>query len=223
MTGADQQVAELLNDLVPPTAEQGNWERVLRDAGVRHPNRSVSPRQRRLRIALSAGALAVAAAAFVPALRGQGYFWFLGATGEPQPLSHVIDVATGIDPSGHSWTLTAFRSKANQLCFQISTADANGAEECGAESPIGWMIATPDPTSGPFILGPVSSETQSVAVVTSAGTTTAQVFAAPPALGIDVKFYVAEISNDDTNQELTVQAFSPTGALIATHTIQPRK
>jgi hypothetical protein len=225
VTDLDPQITMVLDRLVPIPAQGGDWGRVLADAGATKP-RNTALRSRRLALALVALAALAAAFAFVPALAGQGYFWFLDHPGAPKPTTPVVTVTSITDRSGVKWELTAYKSEDQGLCFQLTpelTGEGRGGGgACGSPLPIGTMMITSDAFNRMFILGPVTSDAQRVEIRGSAGQVEAKVAAAPEALRSDVKFYVAQLPATMADAPMTVKALDDQGDLIASFAVPTR-
>jgi hypothetical protein len=220
VTDLDHQIKTVLDRLVPIPAEAGDWSRVVADARATKPRHSLVG-SRRLALALVALAALAAAFAFVPALAGQGYFWFLDY-GAPKPMTPVVTVTSITDRSGMTWQLTAYQSEKQGLCFQLSSEGKSGAGACGSPLPIGFMSTSTGASGGIFVLGPVTPEALRVEITGSAQEVEAKVAAAPDALRSDVKFYVAQLPVGMVDAPMTVKALDAQGGVIASFAIPTR-
>jgi len=217
MKHVDPLVARALEEFAPPVSERGNWSRILADAGAdqmkdRARLWQLWHRQRILALALVA--LMTTTLPIAPALAGNGYFWFLGATGAPKPETEVVTVASGAS-SDRDWTLTAYRSEDGELCYQISTGRTTGAATCGPEWPIGVMVTSHAAQGGgSFIAGPVTPDAVRVDVVLSGGRRlSTNLLKAPDDLRTPVKFYFAELPTD-ADRPSRVEAVDRLGTTI---------
>jgi hypothetical protein len=215
MTDLDPRLAAVLDQFAPASDETGDWRSVIADAAgtIQQPRRRYA-RNPRLALAVLTLAGLIAALAFVPALAGQGYFWFLDY-GAPKPTTAVVTVTSITDRSGTTWQLTAYQSEHHGLCFQLSSASRTGAGACGSPLPIGYMRTSQSESSGAFALGPVTADAQRVEITGSAQTVDAKVAAAPEALRMDVKFYVVQLPPGMADATMTVRALDEHGRVIA--------
>jgi hypothetical protein len=219
MTDLDPQIATMLDRLLPTPHEAGDWGRVVADAGT-----IPQPRRGRLALAFVAAAALAAALALVPALAGQGYFWFLGAEA-PKPVTDVVTVTTATDRSGVPWQLTAYQSEDKGLCFQLTSASGrSGAATCGPRMPIAiaWMVASPGASSGTFILGPVTADARRVEIAGPTGRVEASVTPAPQALNAHIGFYIALLPPRLSHGSLIVEALDEQGQVIASDSTSAR-
>jgi hypothetical protein len=219
MTHLDPHVEAILDRFVPVPEETGDWGRVLAGAGTIEQRRRPAVASRRLALALVVVAALASTLAFVPALAGQGYFWFLN-DGAPRPSTPVANVTSFTDRAGTTWYLTAYGTaeKGGSLCFQLTNDERNGAGACGTPMPIGVMVfSAPD---GEFVAGPVTADASRVEIVGLAEPIEATVATAPEAIQRDLKFYVAEVPAADV--PLTVQALDVRGRVISTLSVPTR-
>jgi hypothetical protein len=214
VTDLDPQIRMVLDRLVLIPVEAGDWGRVVADSGATKPRDSLL-RSRRLALALVALALLAAAFAFVPALAGQGYFWFLDY-GAPKPTTPVVTVTSITDRSGTTWQLTAYQSEKQGLCFQLTNEARSGAAVCGSATRVGVGIFGAD--SGTFVLGPVTADARRVDIVGSAGEVEAMLATAPEELGSDIKFYVTQLPVGFGAPRM-VRALDEQGQVIASRSI----
>jgi hypothetical protein len=214
MTDLDPQATMVLDRLVPVFAEAGDWGRVVADAGATTPRRSLL-RSRRLALALVALVALAAAFAFVPALAGQGYFWFLDYGG-PKPTTPVVTVTSITDRSGTTWQLTAYQNENQHLCVQLTSEARGGAAGCGTATQVGVGVFGAD--SGTFVLGHVTADARRVEIAGSAGVVEAMLATAPEALGTDIKFYVTQLPAGFGAPRM-VRALDEQGQVIASRSI----
>jgi hypothetical protein len=214
VTDLDPQIRKVLDRLVPVPVEAGDWGRVVADAGATKPRHTLLG-NRRLALALVALAAFAAAFAFVPALAGQGYFWFLDY-GAPKPTTPVVTVTSITDRSGTTWELTAYESEKQGLCFELTNEARSGAAACGTATQVGVGVFGAD--SGTFVLGPVTADARRVEIAGSAGEVEAMLATAPEALGTDIKFYVAQLPAGFGGPRM-VRALDEQGQVIASRSI----
>ena len=113
------------------TSEAGDWERVLRSAGVAAPGagfRARAPfRRRRSRWAVAAALVAVLIALFALPAFGVGRdlnALRLNIPGEPKPTSEHVHISSGVS-SGVRWTLTAYTTDRG-ICVDVNTPNGGG-------------------------------------------------------------------------------------------------
>jgi hypothetical protein len=152
-------------------------------------------------------------------------WWFLRF----QPLglgpakgSHVVVIKQG-SWNGHSWVLTAYRSGAGQLCFELTENAPNGrhsGQGGGGCAPVpGSSVATPNVRrtlrvtylagsfvaanghgSVRYIVGPVVSKATEVVITLADGTVMrTPTFSAPTALGLSMRFYAVSAPTASTS------------------------
>jgi len=210
MTGDDRGLPVLLDQMTPPVEDLGDWERVLRDAGVspalpaqRRPSR------RRWAIVVATAAL-VALLVGIPALAVAKDWWFLDHPG----LTPVGDVA--VVESGHvgdaPWYLTAFVSKEHGICVALVSDPSrrSGAIGCGSalrgaadpssdDARLDWVgyASTTWPQGGDgetFVWGPALPEVEHVDVLLADGRVASTNTIAAPSLGVPLRFYVVHVA-----------------------------
>jgi hypothetical protein len=224
MTDVDPQIGAILDGLVPAPDEAGKWERVLGDARAIERPRSHLRSSRPLVLASAVlAALAAAALAFVPALAGQGYFWFLDAGG-PQPTTPVVTVTSITDRSDTTWELTAYRDNRG-LCFQLTSRakTGGGMGACASDMPLNAGVFGAGAGNGAFVVGPVTSDAQNVEITGSGQHVEATAVPAPEALQTDIKFYVAQLPEGMAAAPLMLKALDDQGDVVATWAVPGRQ
>ena len=219
MIDRDAEISMILNRLVPASGESGAWERVLIDAGELQRMDSRGWRSARLALVLAALAALAVALAFVPALAGQGYFWFLDH-GAPEPTTPVVTIASITDRSGMTWQLTAYREERG-LCFQLTTEGRNGMGACASDLPLNAAVY--GDAKGAFILGPVTSAARSVVIAGSGQHVETNAVPAPAPLQTDIKFYVTQLPEGMADGPMTVKALDEQGDVVATWAVPGRR
>ena len=216
-TDLDPQMSLILDRLVQARPDAvGEWERVLADAGAIKQPRTRRRRSRRLAFALIALAVLAAALAFVPALAGQGYFWFLDNTNAPKPTTPVVTVTSFTDRSGLTWQLTAYR-EARGLCIQLTSVEATGGGAGGCASDMPLNAGVYGGTGlGTFVFGPVTADAQRVEITGSGEHVEATALTPPDALQTDIKFYATELPEGMPGSRLTVKALDANDHTVAT-------
>jgi hypothetical protein len=148
----DVLISRALDDVLPASAEHGDWQRVLADAGARGANvsrRWLRPRPR-VRRPLALGLALAALAVLVPvaALAVSDDWWFLGTGGPPKPAGDVVVVSSG-RWAGVPWTLAAYRSRTNGVCVAFTPNSATGRPDpSGAPSGRTSALACGAPIEG---------------------------------------------------------------------------
>jgi hypothetical protein len=236
-------ITQLLDELAPAVgSEQPAWEDVLRRAGelgvesaqlngrgsvAMVPGRSRGRFMRVPRRPLIV-ALALLVVALVPvtslAVVKDDPWWFLRGTGllgvgeGPAKGSKVVLVREE-RWGGHRWALTAYRSVAGHLCFQLTEekagggASTQGGASCTAaigsiirtasgrrRQTISFMSGTPG-LNHPIheIVGPVVGAAAEVKITLVDGTViSTPTFPAPSSLGMPIRFYAAQLPLPDT-------------------------
>lgn len=207
----DPRIAELLDRVVPATDELSTWDAVLADA--RGSGRRSSPRWRKRRaLALVVAALLLLVVAPLSALAVTQGWWFFRSGLSPQPVSPVVVVARGSWNSVH-WTLTAYRSGTDGVCFALTPGTGNGtgaAMDCdtitgvpiaantkpSAPHAISYLMGTgPNGTHLPdYITGPVVDTARTVEIRFTDGTTVdVPTIVAPSALRSRIRFYATPL------------------------------
>jgi hypothetical protein len=166
-------------------------------------------KRRRLAIAV-----AMAAAITVPlvALGAAQDWWFFRAGDAPVPVTEVTVVKTGTW-DGKPWTLTAYRSGTDGICFSMIPGGAENATGMGAAMGCDQIEGVPrTPQSKPYtphgitflsgssdrlptyVVGPVVRAADEVAIHLVDGTIVrTPTFAAPDELGSAIRFYATPI------------------------------
>jgi hypothetical protein len=219
MTDLDPEISVMLDRLVRDPQEAGEWERVLVDAGAIKQPRPRRRRSPRLVLVLAALAALATALAFVPALAGQGYFWFLDHA--PKPTTPVVTVTSFTDRSGTTWQLTAYRDDRG-LCVQLTNGTGGGASGCASDLPLNAGVYGSGASQRTFVYGPVTTEAQSVEISGSGEQVEATVTTAPEALQTDIKFYIAQLPEGMPGTPLTVKALDGQGHTVATLAVPGR-
>lgn len=216
--GRDPELAALLDRLVPPPDERADW-RGLTDAAAR-------PRRRRLAPALAAVLVVVAAP--VTALAVTQGWWFFASGAAPKPLGPVSVVARG-SWDGVGWTLSAYRSATDGLCFALTPAGkSGGALACnriaGASHTRGATRVPPRPLTyligrdghlPAYVAGMVVRSALTVDVVLQGGRTlTVRTLPAPTALRSLVRFYVARLPGKRSRVQALL-GHGPHGGVVA--------
>jgi hypothetical protein len=221
MIDDDLLVRETLERQVPVRREYApDWYDVVRRAGVDTPadvvSRAATGKRARQRQAVRVlrggprqrviGAIAIAAALVgsTLALAATQDWWFFGS-GAPEPAGDVVIVKTGTW-QGAPWTLTAYRSKSDGLCFGLTPHARNTTGEGAAMVCASIVGVTPDTKTQPvaisalagasqsdfpaYVVGPVAESTERVEITLSDGRTVdAPTFEGPAGLGASVRFY----------------------------------
>lgn len=146
-------LTSVLDQLVPRFAdEDGNWGRVVADAGIGESARvGVSPWRvdattstarrengkrskarwltRRRLVVIAVALVAIATPLIAAASRNWGFLWFAGSA--PAPITDVSVVRSG-EWDGKPWRLVAYRSATDGICFALTTGATgkNGALSC---------------------------------------------------------------------------------------------
>lgn len=243
MADFDSALALALDEVLPPSSEQGDWERVLRDANqVVPPVRGGRPHWRTSRVVLVAAVLIVAALIpLVAVAANQGWWFFAAASRAPAPASPVVVVERG---SWHAtpWALTAYRTKRQGLCIGFtpnppsgppptptSTAKPVGILGCGA--PVRGIpdlpatrtrhelvfYATEENDNVTVLAGPTASDVTEVQLVHADGSTTKlSTVAAPPSLHAPIRFFTALLNLHGTTE---IKAVNRDGHVVQTATL----
>jgi len=131
MSEIDETMAQLLRHALPVSGEDGDWERVVRDA-ARRPSGLAGwiPTTRRRRLVAAVVLAAMAVLIPLAALAASNGWWFLGARHVPSPSGDVIVVRSG-SGNGVPWALSAYRTGTGALCVGLtpyppSARPANG-------------------------------------------------------------------------------------------------
>lgn len=219
------------------TSETGDWQRVLRNAGVAAPGAGflarLPIRRRRSRWAVAAALVAVLIALFALPAFGVGRDLFalrLNVPGEPKPTSERVLITSGVS-SGVRWTLTAYMTDRG-ICVDVNTPNGSGGG-CGAgvrglpglnsrgwigPAGIGWSNEIP---SSLFASGAVAAGVARVELVLAGGTTVgAEPIPAPRALGVPLGFYVAELPRDSVVRAIVAE--DEYGAVLQTKHVPAR-
>jgi hypothetical protein len=219
--------------MIPRTRSVPDWNEILRRASEWErvptnadpvwqapPRRS---RNRRLALLMAAVAALTAALALVPALAGQGYFWFLDFDA-PKPTTPVVTVTSFTDSSGTTWQLTAYQSEHNDLCYQLTpdTNTATGAGACSEIMPINSLILSNGVAHTALVAGPVTADAKRVTLVGADGEAEATVATAPDALQTEIKFYIAQLPAGMTDAPITIKALDAQDHTIASWAIPAR-
>jgi hypothetical protein len=194
---------------------------VLTDAGAVKQLRLRRRRNPRLALALASLAALAAALAFAPALAGQGYFWFLDYHA-PTPTTPVVTITSFADRSGSMWQLTAYRDKRG-LCVQLTSESrtGEGMATCASDLPLNVAVYGAG-DGGTFVLGPVTSDAESVQITGSGEQIEATIAKAPEALRTDIQFYIAELPGGIPGAPLTVKALDGQGHVITSKAVPTR-
>jgi hypothetical protein len=224
-------IPQLLDELAPlVAAEESSWEDVLQRAerlsgGTPELNgrapatqrRSRAPHRFRRRVPrhplLLALALLVVAVVPVSALAVAKHdpWWFLrgtGLIGEAPAKGNNVVIVKEEHWDGRRFALTAYRSLAGHLCYQLTEETSNGTPTPSGggacTETIGSLVKTPggrrrrltisflSGTSGSLadIVGPVVATATEVQITLGNGTVlTTQTFAAPKELGMPIRFF----------------------------------
>jgi hypothetical protein len=152
-------------------------------------------------------------------------WWFLRF----QPLgigpakgSHVVVIKQG-SWNGQSWVLTAYRTGAGQVCYQLTANSPNGRDSgqgAGGCAPVagssvatgnvlrkvritylaGSLVAANGHGSVRYIVGPVVSKATDVVITLANGTVMrTPTFTAPTALGLTMRFYAVPVPTASTS------------------------
>jgi hypothetical protein len=240
MSGYNPHVAAALDNVLPRTGETGDWARILRDARTPSKTRLVrlmdAARRRRL-VAVAVASL-LAALVAVPALAvGKDWWfdwWFLDFGG-PRPVTEIAEVASGSSRAGR-WVMTAYVSEDEGLCVALTMErpSSTGAQACGApvrgapdasegQAPAHWLgytYASGDKDEPAFVFGPTAAAVRRVDVILADGETqSVETIAAPDALGLPLRFYVAEVPTHTPVQ--TLVARETTGTEVERLELEP--
>jgi hypothetical protein len=209
-------VSAVLDELVPRFEDgQGDWERVVADAGAAAPTARVQVARRarwltRRRLALVAVALAAIALPLVAVAASQEW-WFFRTGAAPEPVTGVSVITTGTW-NGREWQLLAYRSSTDGICFGVAPPEAARTAGAGAAmacAPVEGMPATPNSKPGPrvsvtfltsslgeetvYAVGPVVDAAAEVEVHLAGGEVVrAATFDAPEELGA-IRFYAMQL------------------------------
>lgn len=210
----DPYVEDLLDRFVPPLAESGDWEEVLRRAGF-------SKRRARIRWVVAVATLAVAFGITIPLGITQEWWIFPSfptpddVVGEPVATGPRALLAAG-EISGRRWTYTAYTSD-HGICIDVAVARGSGGG-CGfgirGEPPVTahggappgrhWVGTGTTALAGidaVFADGPIAKRVDTVEIVLSdGGAVSADVIAGPSELGAPLDFYLAILPPDSTVQ-----------------------
>lgn len=212
----DDRIGLLLDRLLPPTAEQPDWQQILSDANMDGSSAAtggswLARRRRSLLLALAVIVLAV----LVPltALAVSQSWWFLGSGAAPKPISRIAVVATG-RWNDVSWTLTAYRSATDGICFALTPRAVTNARGSGAAMNCDTITGVPvtpqskhatphaitflmgSATAGlpAYITGPVIDTAQTVEIDFADGTRMrVDTLPAPTSLDSRIRFYATPL------------------------------
>lgn len=209
----DPSIEALLDRVIPATIERPDWQRVLADAGLSAESaiRVIQPPRRRRPLVLVLSALLLLVVAPLTALAVNHGWWFFAA-GAPKPLGTVETVTTGTW-SGVPWTLVAYRSGTDGICFALTPHATTNSGGSGAamscDTITGVPVSAQSEPSSPhaisylmgssqelpaYITGPVVDTARTVEIVFADGKTIhVGTLPAPVALRSHVRFYVAEL------------------------------
>jgi hypothetical protein len=209
----DTFVADILNALVPERPEiKGDWDSVLVRAGVAASARRESARRlglgrqlrtrfftRRRIIVIAAAALALTASTLALGATEGWWFTTLGPTPAGQPV-----IVTQGSWNGQAWTLSAYRSEDDQLCYGLApgSPESNPSGEGGAKSciptseltggglSITGLVAGEQGTFPPFVTGPVANSAVKVQVeFPNQAPIQVQTLPTPAVLDLPIRFY----------------------------------
>jgi hypothetical protein len=220
---------QALDRIAPSFAgERGDWQRVLRDAGVHVPSRTRGDRpllrtRRRRRVVAVIAAAALLAIVAVPALGvGRDLFplRFL-VPGEPQPLRGPAVVTSGTS-SGARWTLTAYTTRRG-ICVDLETPKGGGGS-CGGyagtaigPSATGFSNEIP---SVRFAYGAVAERVAAVKLLLADRTVVAvEPLPAPAELDVPLRFYIVELRADAVVRAIVAEDAS--GVVLETRHVRP--
>jgi hypothetical protein len=223
MSEHDAALAVLLDEVLPRGEQHGDWQRVLEDARRRRP------RLFRSRLALVGAIVAVATVVPLTALAVSEDWWFLGSASMPAPAGSVVVVKSG-DWNGVPWTLTAYRSQTNTICFAFTPNSPSGrpatpdgghsaAAACGrdlrgiGDAAVGATLHSILflGSSGMygahafpgFAVGPSAPDVTQIKILLAGGTNiVTDTFAAPAELGVPARFYVAAVPSGERVQAI---------------------
>jgi hypothetical protein len=178
----------------------------------------------RSRLALVGAIVAVATVVPLTALALSEDWWFLGSGSMPAPAGSVIVVKSG-DWNGVPWTLTAYRSQTNTICFAFTPNSPSGrpatpdggptaAAACGrdlrgiADAPAGTTLHSifflgSSGMNGAhafpgFAAGPSAPDVTKIKILLADGTNiVTDTFAAPGELGVPARFYVVAVPSGE--------------------------
>ena len=242
----DPEIEALLQRLAPETDQRPAWSAVLAAAGLpdaaaapeaacasaSQPRRSWFARSRRRTLAVAAVALALLVIAPLAALAVTQGWWFFSVGAAPKPTGRVVVVTEG-RWNGLPWTLSAYRSATDGICFAV-TPDGN-ANNRGTGAAMSCDAITGTPLSRlargrprhdvsyligrggvlpAYIAGPVIASARRVDIVLAdRQTIRTATLPAPRALGAPVRFYVAKLPGDTDVR--AVIARGPNGGIVA--------
>lgn len=121
----DARLAGALDQILPPSGDRGDWERVLAEARPRRWRPSG-----RTRLALALAALTLAAVIPLTAVAASDGWWFFGnATSStlPSAVGGVVVVESG-NWQGVPWALTAYRTASSGICIAFTPNPPTGSE-----------------------------------------------------------------------------------------------
>jgi len=227
VTSDDQRINALLDKHVPLRLdEHPQWEDVLRRARVGAsssllpriagvagslPERvRLSGRPTRLRVSLGL-AIGIATLAIPIVAVGATRGWWFSTGRAPEPVGATVIVTSGTW-NNIPWTLTAYRSKKDGVCYSLTprgsenTTGAAAAMACTnvvglpqapsapAPTAIGFLNGHPGNGLPDYVAGPVSSDTADVEIKLDSGQVIQTPTVAPPSdFGAPIRFYVTAL------------------------------
>jgi hypothetical protein len=234
MTEHDENVASLLERMVPREAEARDWDGLLWEALARREPSSNWAQRRSLRKRLVVVVALVALAVLLPlAAFAVGQRWWFLSVYTPKPVDSVNVIDSG-RWSGIRWTLSGFRTDKATLCYALtaSTAtpiSAGGSEACtplGDSAGISFLrnVGTAGQrtrlngggrTAMPgYIIGTAPASASEVEVVAPDGSLQRVTTVAPPGgLHVPVRFFVAMRAASQDVERLNAR--DSAGAVIA--------
>ena len=130
MPARDLRISAVLDTFVLPLDERGDWECILASAGVRGWGARRGSWTARRRLIVFAAALVGILVSTLTVAASEGW-WFFRSGEAPKPISDVYVVKNGTW-SGVAWTLTAYLSGTDGVCFAIGPTSSSSTNGTGA-------------------------------------------------------------------------------------------
>lgn len=183
-----------------------NVERHLSGAGI------IAGVGRRRIAVLVAIALVVLVVPLIAVGATQGW-WFSHVPGAPKPVGGIVVVKAG-HWNGVPWALTAYRTADANLCFGLTATPSQnpsgvgGGMACGTPTRglarqsatyptlhwVGFLESGADLKLPDSIVGPAAPQVATVDIVLTSGqVVNAPTFDAPKSLGVNIRFYAAQL------------------------------
>ncbi len=232
MPARDLRISAVLDTFVLPLDERGDWECILASAGVRGWGARRGSWTARRRLIVFAAALVGILVSTLTVAASEGW-WFFRSGEAPKPISDVYVVKNGTW-SGVAWTLTAYLSGTDGVCFAIGPTSSSSTNGTGAAMScdqiagvprtatskpytphaISYLMRQADPALASYIVGPVTEQANEVVVRLSGGQTLhTPTFSAPPGLDAAIRFYATQFPCHAVPRE--VRGLDASGHVVA--------